>query len=223
MTITYLDRHKVKHPLNIFYVYIVLTVINHQKKGRLKPLLDKVPPGIIADTSWLRAQGDRSKVDPRLRTPWMAGTGHPRGVYRRPLPEGAYGVFEDSWEASLLSRQWIMKRDVHLGSESALDLAGYTHYISLGGMPRVHLHGSVPSWLKRLPIQTNSIVHRRTLFGDDPTGVINASQDVRETTHVVNVWRWPITTSSPERAILEALDELRAMRASTTSTRYSRD
>lgn len=174
---------------------------------RLKPLLNKVPPGFMVNTSWLRAQGiDPKSIHDYVSRGWLERV--IRGVYRRPLPEGVHGVSEDSWEIPLLSLQWIMKRDVHLGGESALDLAGYTHYLSLGGIPRIHLYGPVPSWLKRLPMQTKIVVHRRTLFGDDPTGVINASQDVRETGYAVNVWRWPINTSSPERAILEALDEL---------------
>ncbi len=96
----------------------------------------------------------------------------------------------------------------HLGGESALDLAGYTHYLSLGGKPRVHFYGEVPSWLKRLPMQTHVVVHRRPLFGDDSTGIGEVGLGAGAGGPAVDVWRWPIEASSPERAILEALDEL---------------
>ena len=101
-----------------------------------------------------------------------------------------------------------MKHSAHLGGKSALDLAGYAHYLTLGGASQVHFYGDVPPWLKRLPTQTSIVVHRRTLFGDDLTGIDNADRDVEDTGQAVNVWRWPVKASSPERAILEALDDL---------------
>ena len=53
------------------------------------------------------------------------------------------------------------------------------------------------------------MVHGRRLFGDDPAGIGESDRDVEESWEAVNVWRWPIRASSPERAILEALDGLR--------------
>ena len=182
-------------------------VMNHQKKPRLKPLLDKVPPGFMVDTPWLRAQGiDPKSIHGYVARGWL--TRVIRGVYRRPLPEGAQGADETSWEIPLLSLQWIMKYAVHLGGESALDMAGYAHYLSLGGRSRVQFYGEVPSWLKRLPTQAEIVVRRRTLFGDDPVGIDDAGPEAGSLGASVEVWRWPIKASSPERAILEALDEL---------------
>ena len=66
----------------------------------------------------------------------------------------------------------------------------------------------VPAWLKRVPTQSKIVVHRRTLLGDDHAGIGDSSRDVQERGLAVNVWRWPLKSSSPERAILEALDEL---------------
>ncbi len=109
----------------------------------------------------------------------------------------------------LLSLQRVLKHDVHLGGVSALDLAGYYHYLGLGGPQRVHFYGTVPAWLNRLPTPTEIVTHRRSLFGDDPTGIADSDRDVRAPREAVNVWRWPIRASSPERAILEALDGLR--------------
>ena len=101
-----------------------------------------------------------------------------------------------------------MNYAVHPGGESALDLAGYAHYPSLGGRPRVQFHGNVPSWLKRLPGRTEIVVRRRTLFGDDALGIVNVGGAAGAGGPALELWRWPIRASSPERAILEALDEL---------------
>ena len=182
-------------------------VMSHQRKQRLKPLLDKVPPGFIVDTPWLRAQGlDPKSIHDYVARGWLERV--IRGVYRRPLPEGVLGAHEASWEISLLSLQWLMKYELHLGGESALDFAGYAHYLRFGGQPRVQFYGDGPSWLRRLPMQTQVVVRRRTLFGDDPIGVDDVDPEARSSGPMVDVWRWPLKASSPERAILEALDEL---------------
>ena len=181
--------------------------MRHQRTHRLKPLLDKVPPGFMVDTPWLKAQGiDPKSIHNYVSSGWLERV--IRGVYRRPLPEGVQSSSGTSSEILLLSLQRIMKCGVHLGGESALDLAGYAHYISLGSSPRVHFYGHTPSWLKRLPTQTKIVIHRTALFSDDLTGIIDADRDIEEPTQAVNVWRWPIRASSPERAILEAIDEL---------------
>ena len=182
--------------------------MNHQKTPRLKRLLDKVPPGFMVDTAWLKGQEgiDPKSIHEYVARGWLERV--VRGVYRRPLPESVREAADADWQVPLLSLQWIMEKDVHLGGESALDLAGYAHYLSLGNKPRVHLYGDVPSWLKRLPANTQFVVHSRLLFGDARAGLMDASRDAESGAHAVNVWRWPIKTSSPERAILEALDEL---------------
>ena len=182
--------------------------MSHQKTPRLKRLLDKVPPGFMVDTAWLRGKEgiDPKSIHEYVERGWLERV--VRGVYRRPLPESAREPSDADWQVPLLSLQWIMDKNVHLGGESALDLAGYAHYLSLGDKPHVHLYGDVPSWLKRLPTRTQFVIHSHLLFGDDPTGIIDASRDTQSGVQV-SVWRWPMRTSSPERAVLEALDELR--------------
>lgn len=158
--------------------------------------MDKVPPGYIVDTPWLRAQGiDPKSIHDYVVRGWLGRV--IRGVYRRPPPEGIEGITEASWQTVLLSLQWIMKYDIHLGGESALDLGGYTHYHNFGNPPRVHFYGSAPSWLKRLSKEI--VLHPRTLFKENQNTTSEISQ---------GMWQWPVKASSPERAILEALDEL---------------
>ena len=207
MAIDHANHIFIKNTLKNFLKYEILMVMSHQRTHRLKPLLDKVPPGFMVDTPWLKAQGiDPKSIHNYVSRGWLERI--IRGVYRRPLPVGVQSSSRASWEIPLLSLQWIMKRNVHLGGESALDLAGYAHYVSLGSSLGVHCYGHVPSWLKRLPTQGRIVIHRPTLFGDDFTGIIDSDHDIEEPAQAVNVWRWPVKASSPERAILEALDEL---------------
>jgi len=184
--------------------------MNHQKTPRLKRLLDKVPPGFMVDTPWLKGHEgiDPKSIHDYVARGWLERV--VRGVYRRPFPEKVQIAEETDWLVPLLSLQWIMDKPVHLGGQSALDLAGHGHYLSLGESPRVHLYGEAPSWLQRLPVNARFIVHKPRLFGDDAAGIVNTSDDGQARAQVVNVWQWPLRASSPERAILEALDELPA-------------
>lgn len=179
--------------------------MTHQKQPRLKFLLDNVPPGFMVDTPWLR---HKAGVDPKsihgyVTRGWLERI--IRGVYRRPLPDAKHGLsHDDEWAIPLLSLQWIMGRDVHLGGESALDVAGYAHFLMLGGMPRIHVYGDAPPWLNRLPTAAKFVVHTRTLFGDEIAGIENGGHGL----HHASFWRWRLKSSTPERAILEAIAEL---------------
>lgn len=185
-------------------------VMRQQRVPRLKPLLEQVPPGFMVDARWLKSQGiDPKSIHNYVAQGWLERV--VRGVYRRPLPRNVRASDQAGWQPPLLSLQWILGWDVHLGGESALQLQGFAHFLPLGKPVNVNLYGDVPSWLHRLPTQATFVVHRRTLFGDDRTGIqdINdAGDESPATAPAVNVWRWPVRAASPERAILEALDEL---------------
>ena len=172
---------------------------------RLKPLLDTVPPGFVVDTPWLKARGiDSKSIHDYVARGWLKRIA--RGVYRRPLPVVAQSAApEESWAILLLSLQRLMNYAVHLGAESALDLAGHVHYLGLGRRQRVQFYGDVPSWLGRLAMPAEIVVRRRTLFGADPVGIEESDIGVGA---AVDLWSWRIRASSPERAILEALDDL---------------
>ena len=72
-------------------------VMDRQRTPRLKPLLDRVPPGFMVDTPWLRGQGiDPKSIHNYVARGWLKRV--IRGVYYRPLPEGAQGADETSWE-----------------------------------------------------------------------------------------------------------------------------
>ena len=190
--------------MNVFCNHAILMVMNHSRTQRLKPLLDTVPPGYLVDTPWLKARSiDSKSIHDYVARGWLERV--VRGVYRRPAPLGTPDGGGESWAVLLLSLQRLMNYPVHAGGETALDLAGHAHYLSLGRARRVHLYGTVPSWLKRVPTPTEMVVRPRTLFGEDPVGIEEFEIGAGA---LVDVWRWRIQASSPERAILEALDEL---------------
>ena len=188
-------------------------VVKGETLGLAAHLVDTGPYRAKPLIRWIRARVVPQQIHIRgARECGTAGIEHLSGtiqqIARNQRRKRFDGRCHASWEIPLLSLQWIMKYAVHLGGESALDMAGYAHYLSLGGRPRVQFHGEVPSWLKRLPMQTEIVVRRRTLFGDDPVGIDDAGLEAGSSGALVDVWRWPIKASSPERAILEALDEL---------------
>ncbi|MDD9984382.1 MAG: hypothetical protein OXU81_23985 [Gammaproteobacteria bacterium] len=58
-----------------------------------------------------------------------------------------------------------------------------------GRRSRVQFYGEVPFWLKRLPMQTEIVVRRRTLFGDDPGGIDEVGLEAGSTGASVEVCR----------------------------------
>ena len=92
--------------------------MNHQKTPRLKPFLDKVPPGFLVDAAWLKKQGgiDSKSIQGYVERGWLERI--VRGVYRRPLPERARKPTDADWQVPLLSLQWVMNKNVHLGGKA---------------------------------------------------------------------------------------------------------
>ena len=190
--------------MNAFRDRAILMVMNHSRTQRLKPLLDTVPPGFLVDTPWLKARSiDPKSIHDYVARGWLERV--VRGVYRRPAPPGTPNRSGESWATLLLSLQRLMGYPVHVGGETALDLTGHAHYLGLGGTRRVHFYGTVPSWLKRVPTPREIVVRPSTLFRDDRVGIEEVDMAPGAP---VDIWRWPVQASSPERAILEALDEL---------------
>ncbi len=187
----------------------------------MKPFLDRGLPGFLVDAAWLKRFGiDPKSIHNYAERGWLERV--VRGVYRRPLPhtdQAGHPIIrlETDWQFLLLSIQWIMEHDAHLGGLSVLGFHGLAHYRPLGGGKRVCLYGEAPSRLARLPGKTQFVVRSRALFGNGLTDVENTEHQLESapgarTGHgpTVSPWRWPLKVSSPERAILEALGELPA-------------
>jgi hypothetical protein len=174
-------------------------------RHRLKSVLEQVPPGFLVDSRWLAASDvARSSAHDYHREGWLERV--ERGVYRRPYPHADSNERRD-WKMPVLSAQWIMGYDFHVGGMTALTLDGQNHYVAIGRSSKVYLYGNVPSWLPKLSLDAKFQLRRRQLFGADPLGIDNRNFDPGAA-NAPNPWNWPFLRSSPERAILEALNEL---------------
>ena len=190
--------------------------MSQQRQKRLKPLLDDLPPGYVADAAWLTARGiDRKSILQYEQRGWLEKLA--RGVYRRPpvKTENGGAANEDNWRLLVLSMQEIMRYPVHVGGRTALSLQGFDHYLALGDAPRRgYLYGDPPSWLARLPNANLFETRSLALFGGAMTGVAGADDD--DDDHAASGAVKPralpggLVASTPERAILEMLNELPA-------------
>ena len=182
------------------------------RNQKLKTLLDEVPPGFVVDTAWLTAQGiSDSSIYDYERRGWLERV--TRALYRRPFTERDAASAALDWRPYILSLQSIMHYDVHVGGTSALALFGHVHYLPMTDGGALHLYGEThPAWLSRLPLNMRIVMHKRhPLFGESLTGIEKRDQkNDGGVAQTIGVMRWPVVASSPERAILEAINELPA-------------
>ncbi len=173
------------------------------RSQNLKKLLDAVPAGYLVDAAWLVSQGIAyESFRDYVKRGWLDRI--TRGVFRRPLPNTAATPTSNSidWKTCILSTQHIMGHDLHVGGTTALGEQGHAHYLRLGESASVWVYGdSIPNWLAKLPMDAQIRTRPRSLFADPKLGLI-------EGTTTRQPWDWSLTMSTPERAILEAMDEL---------------
>lgn len=169
----------------------------------IKKVLDAVPAGYLVDAAWLTANGIAYETfRDYVKRGWLERVN--RGVFRRPSSAVPSSDTID-WKICLLSVQHIMCHAVHVGGTTALTQQGYEHYLRLGSDGPVWVYGeAVPNWLSRLPLNARIETRNTSLFADPSLGLSNDSADASNSLP----WDWQLRVSSPERAILEAMDEL---------------
>ena len=193
--------------------------------NRLQRLL---PEGLLADAAWLTRMGYSRSLRARYRAGgWLEPVA--RGVFRRPPHRpGLDGAAPLRWQHVVVSLQTVMEHPMAVGGRTALELAGFAHYTSRSGLREVHLYSdeSAPGWLGKLPIETNFVFHnaRRLFRGEPIADALEALKVVLRgegaaaaaPIHGSLDWQflgdgdWPLVLSTPERAVLELLDELPA-------------
>jgi len=168
-----------------------------QKQGKLNRLFEELPEGLLADAAWLSRKGYSTSLRSQyVSAGWL---GQPaRGVYSR-----SHG--DPNWQQAIVSLQTHLLSDAVpvVGGRTALELQGYAHYLPQAER-EVYLYGNKkpPSWLMKLPLDVAFVFRKDgTLFRNDPV-----------TTGTTSIpWKdWPLTLSTPERAVLQILDELPA-------------
>lgn len=106
-----------------------------------------------------------------------------------------------------MSAQWL-EYDIHVGGPTALELHGHAHYLPLGNREVAYLYSDEPpAWLKRLGLQTELHIRTKKLFTDSQLGV-QVARPGELTASNLSPWEFPVRMATPERAILEAIDEL---------------
>jgi hypothetical protein len=191
-------------------------------RGKLNLLQQLLPDGLLVDSEWLRQRGySRSLISKYLGSGWLESTA--RGVYRQPRsafdPKGA-----EKWQLLVVSLQTLHNLPVAVGGRTALELQGYSHYLRQNGAQEIHLYSQspLPRWVVRVPLEEQLEIHSTRLFLNSPDPAEWSGPEWRtlppptavlpSQTHFTRlIWGskdWPLIVSTPERAILELLDEV---------------
>lgn len=193
--------------------------MSKQIGGKLNLLESCLPEGLIVDSAWLSKQGYSTSLRSQyVSAGWLEQPA--RQVYRR--PRGSL-----RWEQVVVSLQTLLHYPLTVGGRTALEAQGYAHYLARE-IKEIHLYGSrqPPSWLNKLRVEARFIYHNEqrlftnnsakraptSLSWNSKTGQPSTSDllDFGLTVQTWGQWDWPLTLSTPERAVLELLDELPA-------------
>lgn len=184
-----------------------MTTMSIQRYTKLNQLQQTLPEGLPVDSNWLQKQGySRQLIAKYLRQGWLSSP--VRGVYRR----DSSMIDQQRWEPVVISMQTLLEVPVTVGGRTALELHGLSHYLSMSAPSEVHLYGteSPPSWVNKLPLKQRFSFHSTNLFKASAVD-INRSGEYQQANFTQHKWgasEWSILISTPERAILELLDEL---------------
>jgi hypothetical protein len=170
-----------------------------QNHGKLNRLERALPEGLLVDAGWMERHGYSTSLRSQyVSAGWLVQP--VRSTYKRPLGEL-------SWQKVVISLQKLLGRDLTVGGRTALDLQGFSHYLA-SGSSTIHLYGTQPpsGWLAKLPLKETFRFHRtQVLF----RSLANA-EGLQDGTlrQLPGPSEWPLTASTPERALFELLDEL---------------
>jgi hypothetical protein len=186
-----------------------------QNERLLNRLERELPEGVLVDAAWLGRHGySRQLLNHYVGAGWLEQPA--RGVYRR--PRGSV-----DWQQAVFSLQTFLDYQLAVGGRAALELQGYAHYLPQK-LRSVSLYGSdpPPGWLRHLRLgavrfeyrndqtlfEKNAVASEfKKLFSSKDTHK-KESLDVSLTKMPVGHWDWALILSTPERALLELLDEL---------------
>ncbi len=186
--------------------------MSEQNSSKINRLEKELPEGLLVDAAWLEARGYYGSLRKQyVDNGWLEQPAH--RVYRR-----MRGNLR--WEQVVISLQTLLECPVTVGGRTALELQGFAHYLAQE-QKEIHLYGMQPppSWLYKLPLPQKFIFHRTgRLFVNDPIahglnvhlGNTASTEPLHGQFNVMpwGQWDWPLVVSTPERAMLELLNEL---------------
>jgi len=199
--------------------------MGQQKQGKLNWLQLNLPDGLLVDAAWLQRHGYSSPLRSKyVAHGWLDQV--VRSVYRRPPAKLSVPDEDESlqWQHVVISLQTLLDRPDIVGGRTALELQGFAHYLTAAGPREIHLYGGKvpPGWVSKLKLDIQFVFHNAgKLFKDGAfprTRAQNANEQSKPPTsrdlggglirQPWGHWEWPLIMSSPERAILELLDEV---------------
>jgi hypothetical protein len=183
-----------------------------QTEDKLNWLEHHLPEGLVVDAAWMSAHGYSTALRSQYGAAgWLKQPA--RRVYQRPRGTLA-------WQPVVISLQTLLRYDLLVGGLTALELQGFAHYVRRN-TSFIHLSGprKPPTWLdKLLPdarfIYRNDTTLFQTLHAStaphelEPRHTRDGAIQVGMVIQPWGQWTWPLCLSSPERAILEVLNEL---------------
>jgi len=188
-----------------------------QTERKINWLERNLPEGLLVDSAWLSRHGYSTALRSQyVAAGWLEQPA--RRVYRR--PRGSL-----RWQQVAISLQTLLNCPLAVGGRTALDLHGYAHYLSQA-TTEVHLYGSKPAprWLAKLRAGARFLYHNdrrlfaKAIFTESPNDITSKLAERSSTAAGIphaafavqtwGQWDWPLLISTPEKAILELLDEL---------------
>src|SRR4051812_20081526 len=127
--------------------------MTEQTSRKLNQLERTLPEGLLADAAWMEQHGYSTSLRSQyVSAGWLVQP--VRGTYKRPLGEL-------DWQKTVVSLQKLMGRALAVGGCTALDLQGFSHYLSATGPSTIHLCGTEPppGWLAKLPLKESFRFH----------------------------------------------------------------
>jgi len=187
-----------------------------QTQGKLNWLQHTLPEGLVVDSTWLERHGVSRQLRRKyVMNSWLISL--TRGVYCRPAPPEQPSVLP--WQQLVISLNALQNLPVAAGARTALELQGFSHYLTSAGPREAHLYSNqdLPGWVLRVRLDTNLVLHSaRKLFRSREVPAYFTKGDASPRPPEENGfieqpwghWKYPLTLSAAERAILELLDEL---------------
>jgi hypothetical protein len=164
--------------------------MNRPKENKLNQLMRHWPASVPLTSLWLKNNGYyKQLVNLYSKNGWIKSLG-----------KGAYSRLDDplTWQGAVNALQTQLELPVHVGGLTALELYGVTQYVMLNNLdPTFYLYNlgekipHIPKWF--LNKFTNCHLEQKLLFNAEVGLLSKEAAGVQ------------ITTSSPERAILEIL------------------
>lgn len=166
--------------------------MNLQNNIKIKQLYQMLPESVVAPASWLADNGySMQLLYQYTKSGWLKKAS--RGSYIR-------GDTKPSWQGAVLGLQKLSHESFHIGSITSLNLQGYAHYLPFNNQQTIYLYGTqkLPAWFKNIELEEKFNVMKKPYF--QTIGLKSIPSNIKD---------WEMVVSSPERAIMELLYQVK--------------